>query len=317
MKCSYTGFKIDRRFGIPQNVAKGGLAGQLQLQGKYGSIGIMITAEMEKGDPNCISYSTLSILGRIGKLIGIDLNVHTEDKKTIYDADALKRLLALRAPSVKQYDSQGGSLTREGYISRDPTWKPDYDKFGQTAAEVDAQKTAQQEKVLENKKRKYGSDNEAARLFHFALPEGSAKRGEVTRITVADLKASGFLDDPKRLDVIEHEGLGLRISISGGSMHNKEATKRYYGKSGPSSGHNPLKGEVVIICTGHAPFDIQEYMELDPEWSENYKKAKQEVTPEKKTEKKVGVAPTEISASEPAPAPLAIGVKGKTEKKAK
>lgn len=270
IRCSATHCLFPRRFGVPQ-ARKPDDSGKAVLTGYYGSIGILLRSIVDRVSAEG-SYTpvTLSILSRIAAHIGKPLTITRKqdpDKKKeteiSYNEKEMSALLALCAPPFNEIETNGGKYTRAEYLKKDPTYKPDFDKYGQSLEEV-----AEQKKVLKEKREKVKKekkwDSDHARYFHIALPTGeTSKKDLITRVSLEDLKRTNLLEH-KTLYLNESEKTGLRIAISGGSSHNKLAAKKFWGSDWKN--HPMLKGDVVLICTGSAPLDISEYMEPDSDW---------------------------------------------------
>lgn len=275
---------ISRRFGFPQNSTDP--SSSLHLSGCYFSIGVIIRSLLDKiaSENNVISSQTLSLLARIGTLIGIDLEVTRENKEIRYNKDNLEKLFKLAAPPSKELEFNGGRMVRLEYTNKDPTSGPEWFKYSQTPEEMQKQKESLIQKKEQNRKRKFGDPNEPGRFFFFpdnnSVLCGSEEEGpsrKIIRINYEDLKKSGFLKDKKHVSIIP-SGNGYRIAFSGGSCHNTTATKKFWGTNSVTN-DQVLKGNVLVLCTGNAPLDISEYMDPDPSWLNNYMSTSETVEP--------------------------------------
>lgn len=271
MRCNYTHIEITRRYGVPQAYTAGS---PLQLVGCYGSVGVLIRSLISKVTADGVEDHILSSLSRIGAMIGRPLKLtKTEKGDTTYSKEELKALTDLAAPDAGLLEINGGRMTVAEFIKKDKTWDhPDFRQYGQTADEVAAQKTRMNEKRAVKRAAKFGKKDEPFRIFYFGLEDVDDKNVKnISRISAESLNDSGFLTKPKEVRVIETDK-GLRICLSGGSSHNKAASKKWYGASWKSE--KPVKGDAVIILTNGAPLVMDEYLEEDDTWLTQYKKEK-------------------------------------------
>lgn len=266
MNCSYTSFKIDRRYGVPQGYDP---TKPLQLVGTYGSIGILIRSLCAKLVHNIESKDqVLSSLSRVGQMIGRPLVLsRNESGDLIYDKAQLESLTVLAAPPAEHLDFKKGHLTFEQYIKKDPTWdKPEFYQWGQTEAEVETQRKKMNEKRSEKRKARVGTSEDHFRAFFFPL--SATSKNNISRITLEDMESTGFSGNEKTVKFL-NSGKGLKIALSGGSSHNKTASKKFYGKDWKD--YPRLKGDVVIIVTGDAPMELDEYLEVDEDFLNRYR----------------------------------------------
>lgn len=270
MRCSYTNFQIEHRFGVPQ--VKKSDSEKLFLTGCYGSVGIALRAITDRvAADGGYTPATLSIISRIGGLIGKPLTItrkadpeKKKDVELVFDSREMSAILELCAPPASDLEINGGKLTRADYIKKDPTWKPEYNKYGQTVQEVAEQKASVKAKREKARGDRSYVDADHARYFHIGLPApGVEKKDLITRVTAADLAKTSLLTH-KTVYINESSSQGVRIAVCGGPCHNKLATKKFWGSDWAN--HPMLKGDVVIICTGGAPLDIAEYLPPDSDW---------------------------------------------------
>jgi hypothetical protein len=269
MRCAYTNFAITRRFGVPQGYKPDE---PLQLIGTYGSIGILIRHLCSKLAPNNHDDNRDFVIGqlsRIGTLIGRPLTLsRNEQNEFVYIKEELNRLTELAAPVASLLDFNGGTMSFSEYIKKDKTWnKPEFNQYGQTEEEVKAQKEKTNSKKATKRAARVGKPEDEYRMFYFGQSLDS-KNQNITRVSLKSLLDSGFFDKDKNVRHFE-TGKGMKIAYNGGSTHNKEATKKFYGKQWKE--FPVLKGDVVIELHGEAPLDMDEYMEIDDEFLARYR----------------------------------------------
>lgn len=267
MQCKYTNFSIDRRFGVPQT------NDESHLVGCFASVGVTIRYILDRVEEEGGTYTsnTLGMISRIGKLIGKPLTIKrtvkegSNEAELTFSSSELGDIVKLAAPSAKELEINGGKLSRKEYLAKDPTSGPAFAKYGQTREEFLKQKEEVRKKKEETRKKKEYADNDHARYFFFSAPDGSDKLGDVmSRVTLSSIEESKFLENPKKIYVQEVGKYGLRTAYCGGNIHNKVATKKFWGKDWKEK--PMLKGETLIVCSGKAPLDIAEAIPPDEEW---------------------------------------------------
>jgi hypothetical protein len=279
MRCSYTNFKIKRRFGVPQQ-KKPEQTGPLFYTGCYASVGVLIRVLLDKINEEGYSATTISTLSRIATMLGLPLtvkkSVDPEKKKETeitFSKNEMDALLKLAAPSATDLEINGGKLTRADYVKKDPTSGKDYDKFGQTEEEVEEQKAVMKERRTKTRNDRMAMLDTHVRYFYVSLPREDCldKKELLSKIDLPQLTASKFLDVNKTVHITEVGNTGSRVAYSGGSSHNKLATKKFWGASWKTK--PVLKGDVLIVCTGNAPLDIAEFVDTDPNWLDRFGKS--------------------------------------------
>lgn len=270
MRCEYTNFLIKRRFGLPQGYKEGE---PLQLVGTYGSIGILIRYLCSRMvTDEGVQEHVLNSLSRLGTMIGRPLKLTKSDGGQLeYDKEELKKLTDLAAPDAGNLDFNGGKLTFAQYVAKDKTWQaPEWDRFGQTEEQVKEQKERTIKKREAKRVIRVGKEDESYRIFYFGVPvtSGKSDTAPISRITLEDLIRSDFLSKAKDTRFID-TGEGLKIALSGGSTHNKTATKKFFGPAWKDE--PPLKGEVVIVLTQRAPLVMDEYLSPDESWLNRFR----------------------------------------------
>lgn len=268
MQCKYTNFSIERRFGVPQTNDEN------HLVGCFASVGVVIRYVLDRVEEEKGAYTsnTLGMIARIGKMIGKPLTIKRTVKEggeaeLTFSSSELSEIVKLAAPSSKDLEINGGKLSRKEYLARDPTSGPDYHKFGQTKEEFERQKEETRKKKEETRKKKEYSDSDHARYFFFATPEtgGEKLKDVMSRVTLSAVEEVKFLENSnKKVHIVEVGKTGLRVAYCGGNTHNKLATKKFWGKDWRDK--PMLKGDVLIVCTGNAPLNIDEAMPPDDDW---------------------------------------------------
>lgn len=271
MRCAYTQAVIKRRFGIPQGKA---VDSPRQLQGTYGSIGILIRALLEKlnmDDPDSVN-SVLLNLQRLGEYIKRPLVLKAKNDKGFYEYESseLKRLTDLAAPAATLLQINGGKMDFAEYCKKDKTWQaPEWDQYGQSEEEVLAQKERQNQKKKAKKETRVGRESDKFRILFFGarVTKDKDREDDVCRITIEDLIESGFLQKEKQIRVIP-DPEGLKMVFHGGSVANKLATKKVYGADWKN--YPVFKGDTLVILTHKVPLVMDEYLEPDEDWLSRY-----------------------------------------------
>lgn len=268
MQCKYTNFAIERRFGVPQTNDEN------HLVGCFASVGVAIRYILDRVEEDSGSYTsnTLGMISRIGKMIGKPLTIKRSVKEgsgeaeLTFSSSELTEIVKLAAPSNKDLEINGGKLSRKEYLAKDPTSGPEYHKYGQTKEEFEKQKEETRKKKEETRKKKEYSDSDHARYFFFTTPEtgGEKLKDVMSRVTLSAIEEVKFLENAKKVYFVEVGKTGLRAAYCGGNTHNKLATKKFWGKDWKEK--PMLKGEVLIVCTGNAPLNIDEAMPPDDDW---------------------------------------------------
>lgn len=269
MRCSYTQFETAVRYGFP--VANKKDDDQLQLIGCYFSIGVIIRSIMDKVESEC--GWTLPLLQQMAKIAAM-VNLPLEIKKGLndnkepdigVDNTQLNAILKLAAPKAKELEINGGKLSRAEYTNKDPTHLK-YTKYSQTQDEYNKQKEAVKEKrkAAKDSRNKWQVDH--AKWFHIGLKDNQDREKSelVTRVNLKDIIKAGLLKGPKYVDIVEIGNEGLKIAFSGGPTHNKTAMKKFWGSDAPED--RKLKGEVIIVCTGNAPLNVEDCLAPDDSW---------------------------------------------------
>lgn len=274
MRCAYTQAIIKRRFGIPQGKSTDNQTTR-QLQGTYGSVGILIRALLEKlnmDDPDSVNNVLLN-LQRLGEYIKRPLVLKPKNDKGFYEYESseLKRLTDLAAPAATLLQINGGKMDFSEYCKKDKTWQvPEWDQYGQTEEEVIAQKERQNLKKKAKKETRVGREEDLYRIYYFGtrVTKDKDREDDVCRVSIDDLLASGYFHKEKHVRLID-TGDGLKIVYHGGSVSNKVASRKVYGAEWKN--HPVLKGEVVVILTHRAPLVMDEYLEPDDDWLLRYR----------------------------------------------
>lgn len=269
MLCQYTRVAINRRFGVPVVYSPGA---PLQLTGVYASVGVVIRKLISNVTGPEVEESVLRALARVGDMIGRPLNLTKNEKgELVYSKEELSALTSLAALDAKELEINGGKYRVSEYFARDKTFNNDaFKQYGQTEEEMNAQKARTAEKKAAKRAAKYGKKDEPFRIFYFGLDAADEKgRAEISRISAEDLNESGFLTKQKEIRVAATDK-GIRICLSGGSTHNKEASRKWYGSG--YKNEKPIKGDAVIILTNGTPLDLNEIIDYDEDWLKEYKK---------------------------------------------
>lgn len=293
MRCQYTFLETERRYGVPQAAG----TTPVVLVGCYASVGIMIRAILDKvGEEGGWTMSLLQNMVKIAFLLGEKLEIKKKGKEEggeiSFCNEEMQKLTSLAALPRSDLEFHGGKLSRAEYLKKDPTFNEKYFKYGQSEAEMKNQRGEMAEKRKRTRDRQRAAASKHAKFFHIGLPNSeSGEKSVTTPINLKDLKASGFLDHRKDVHLLEIENAGLKIALSGGSTHNKEATKKFFGTR---DSEVKLKDEVVVICTGKATLNIDDCIEPDPTWLEKFKNSE-------KPSKKTTVSSKKVKKEESAP----------------
>jgi hypothetical protein len=213
-------------------------------------------------------------MARTGAMIGRPVTFTKNSKgETEYNKEELQKLTELAAPEVNLLEINGGTMTIREYLKRDKTYNnPEFEKYGQTQDEVQQQKARMNAKRIQKRESRVGKKDELLRIFFFGLTGVVDKKNtNISRVNYSQLEQSGFLDKAKDVRILPTEK-GWKFCFSGGSLHNKVASKKFYGKDW--STYPPIKGDAAIFLTHEAPLVMDEYMEEDDQWLSNYRRDK-------------------------------------------